>query len=365
VAEIAKSSGQHIYWNAPPDESDQDNQLALVLSCAKRGFRGVIFAPDRSPATRNAVLQLMADRIPVVIVDDDLGPPPGPYVSYVSTDEDIGTDLAASRVAELLHGHGSIAIMGVNPRLESGVSRETSFERALALRAPDIRIVIGRFGDELVTPQQQLAQQILERADPVNAIVALTGTATRGAFYAELVENPHLKIPIVGFDQDLLTPTVDIILIDLRMPGLSGIETLEKIMVIAPNARSIVLSSFEYDEEIYAAVKAGAQGYLPKEGPADAIIDAIHLVHRGKQAFPRRIADSLSNRDLLAGLSIREKDVLALVAKGLTNKEVAGTLGLSQFTVRNHLMHIMEKLDATDRTEAIFIAIQTGLITLP
>jgi two-component system NarL family response regulator len=158
---------------------------------------------------------------------------------------------------------------------------------------------------------------------------------------------------------------VHIILIDLRMPGLSGIETLEKITAIAPNARSIVLSSFEYDEEIYAAVKAGAKGYLPKEGPADAIIDAIRLVHRGKQAFPRRIADSLSNRDLSAGLSIREKDVLALVAKGLTNKEVAGTLGLSQFTVRNHLMHIMEKLEATDRTEAIFIAIQTGLITLP
>jgi DNA-binding NarL/FixJ family response regulator len=159
--------------------------------------------------------------------------------------------------------------------------------------------------------------------------------------------------------------TVDVILIDLRMPGLSGVETLEKIMVISPNVRPIVLSSFEYDEEIYAAVKAGAQGYLLKEGPADAIIDAIRLVYQGKQAFPRRIANSLSNTDLSAGLSIREKEVLALVAKGLTNKEVAGTLGLSQFTVRNHLMHIMEKLDATDRTEAIFIAIQTGLITLP
>jgi ribose transport system substrate-binding protein len=206
VAEIANNSGQRIYWNAPPDESDQDNQLALVLSCAKRGFRGVIFAPDRSPATRNAVLQLTTERIPVVIVDDDPGPPPGPYLSYVSTDEDMGTDLAANRVAELLHGRGSIAIMGINPRLESGVSREASFERALALRAPDIRIVVRRFGSELVTPQQQLAQQILERADPVNAIVALTGTATRGAFYAELVENPQLKIPLVGFDQDLLTP---------------------------------------------------------------------------------------------------------------------------------------------------------------
>jgi ribose transport system substrate-binding protein len=231
VAEIARSSGQHIYWNAPPDELDQDSQLALVLSCAKRGFRGVIFAPDRSPATRNAVLQLTADRIPVVIVDDDPGPPPGPYLSYVSTDEDIGTDLAASRVAELLHDRGSIAIMGVNPRLESGVSREASFERALALRAPDIRIAVRRFGDELVTPQQQLAQQILERADPVNAIVALTGTATRGAFYAELVEDPRLKIPIVGFDQDLLTPILtgdvdSIIIQDTRTIGQVAMRNL-------------------------------------------------------------------------------------------------------------------------------------------
>jgi DNA-binding NarL/FixJ family response regulator len=158
---------------------------------------------------------------------------------------------------------------------------------------------------------------------------------------------------------------VDIILIDLRMPGLSGIETLERIITIAPNARPIVLSSFEYDEEIYAAVKAGAKGYLHKDVPADDIVDAIRRVHEGKQVFPRRIANRLLSQRMSAGLSIREKEILELVAKGLTNREVAGTLGLSQFTVRNHLMHIMEKLDVSDRTEAIFVAIQTGLITLP
>ena len=159
--------------------------------------------------------------------------------------------------------------------------------------------------------------------------------------------------------------SIDVVLVDLRMPGLSGIETLERIAAIAPKARPIVLSSFEFDEEIYAAVKAGAMGYLLKEAPADGIVDPIRLVHQGKQAFPRRIAERLSDTFMSAGLSVREKQVLELVAKGRINREVAAGFGLSQFTVRNHLKHIMEKLDASDRTEAIFIALQSGLITLP
>ena len=156
----------------------------------------------------------------------------------------------------------------------------------------------------------------------------------------------------------------DIVLLDLRMPGFSGVQTLEKLRIVAPKTRPIILSSFEYDEEIYAAVKAGAQGYLHKEAPAEEIVRAIRSVHAGHQAFPRRIAERLSNDRMTAGLSHREREVLELVAKGLTNKEVANTLQISQFTVRNHLNHITEKLEVSDRTEAIFIAIQTGIITV-
>jgi len=162
----------------------------------------------------------------------------------------------------------------------------------------------------------------------------------------------------------LKTLAVDIILVDLRMPGFSGIQTLEKIRTVAPKSRSIVLSSFEYDEEIYSAVKAGAEGYLHKETPADEIITAIRSVHNGRQEFPRRIAERLNGDRMTAGLSPRERQVLELVAKGLTNKEVATTLQISQFTVRNHLNHITEKLEVSDRTEAIFMAIQTGIITI-
>jgi two-component system NarL family response regulator len=162
----------------------------------------------------------------------------------------------------------------------------------------------------------------------------------------------------------LVEHPVDIILVDLRMPGCSGIETLKRIREKAPRSRSIVLSSFEYDEEIYDAVKAGARGYLHKESHAADILSAIRAVHGGKRAFPRRISERLSSNQMTAGLSTREREILELVSKGLTNKEVANTLKLSQFTVRNHLNHITEKLQVSDRTEAIFVAIQTGIITV-
>jgi DNA-binding NarL/FixJ family response regulator len=178
--------------------------------------------------------------------------------------------------------------------------------------------------------------------------IEMAGTAESGRAALELLG----KAPI------------DVILIDLRMPGFSGIETLEKIREVAPTTRSIVLSSFELDEEIYGAVKAGAKGYLHKEAPGEEILTAIRAVHAGRRAFPRRIAERLSHERMTAGLSPRELEILQLVAKGLTNKEVANTLNISQFTVRNHLNHITEKLEVTDRTEAIFVAIQTGLIAV-
>lgn len=157
---------------------------------------------------------------------------------------------------------------------------------------------------------------------------------------------------------------VDVVLLDLRMPGLSGIETLER-MNDSMRACTIVISSHEYDEEIYAAVKAGAQGFVHKEAEAAEIFSAVRAVARCKQAFPARIRERLATNQMTAGLSPREIEVLHLVALGLTNKEVGRTLNISQFTVRNHLNHITQKLDASDRTEAIFIAMQTGLISPP
>lgn len=159
--------------------------------------------------------------------------------------------------------------------------------------------------------------------------------------------------------------SVDVILLDLRMPGMSGGETLKRIRESGTKTRTIVVSSFEYDEEIYAAVNAGAQGFVHKEASSEEILRAIRAVSRGEQAFPRHITERLANDQMTARLSSREVEILQLVATGLTNKELGKVLNLSEFTVRNNLNRITQKLDATDRTEAVFIALKTGLISPP
>jgi len=157
---------------------------------------------------------------------------------------------------------------------------------------------------------------------------------------------------------------IDIVLLDLRMPEMSGIETLKAIRKRPFPPRVIVLSSFEFDEEIYQAVEAGAQGYLMKEMTGENITLAIQTVYAGGTFFPARITERLAERRHRAELSPRELEILTLLVKGLTNKEIGGALSISQFTVRNHINHIATKLDASDRTEAAFIAIQSGIIAV-
>jgi DNA-binding NarL/FixJ family response regulator len=157
---------------------------------------------------------------------------------------------------------------------------------------------------------------------------------------------------------------VDIVLLDLRMPEMNGIETLKAICKRPFPPPVIVLSSFEFDEEIYQAVEAGAQGYLLKDMTVENIFLAIQRVNAGGAFFPARITDRLDERKHRRDLSSRELEILSLLTKGLTNKEIGGALSISQFTVRNHIKHIAAKLDASDRTEAAFIAIQSGIIAV-
>jgi DNA-binding NarL/FixJ family response regulator len=156
----------------------------------------------------------------------------------------------------------------------------------------------------------------------------------------------------------------DILLLDLRMPGLDGIETLHALKEMQTATRVIILSSFEADEDIYRSVRAGAMGYLLKDTPKNQMLEAISAVHAGKRYIKGQIASRLVERMLRSSITARELEILEMIAKGLTNKQIASALSISENTVRNHLNSIMEKLEVSDRTEAATTAIQQGIIRL-
>jgi two-component system NarL family response regulator len=156
----------------------------------------------------------------------------------------------------------------------------------------------------------------------------------------------------------------DVLLLDLRMPGMSGVETLQALKTANRQVRVIILTNYETDEDIYRAVQAGAQGYLLKDTSLREMVEAIRAVHSGKRYIPRHIASRLAERMVRTNLTSRELEILKLLSKGPTNKQIGHALGISDNTVRNHVLKIIEKLEVSDRTEAATTAIQRGLITV-
>jgi len=153
-----------------------------------------------------------------------------------------------------------------------------------------------------------------------------------------------------------------IMLLDLRMPGMNGVETLEALRSLANPPRVIVLTNFETDEDVYRAVRAGAQGYLVKSTSPQEMFEAIKTVASGRRYFPAHIATRLAQRMSRSNLTAREREILEMMSKGLTNKQIGAALDISANTARNHVNNIIEKLDVADRTEAVTTAIQQGLL---
>jgi two-component system, NarL family, response regulator len=154
----------------------------------------------------------------------------------------------------------------------------------------------------------------------------------------------------------------EVMLLDLRMPGMNGIETLQALRSMPDPPRAIVLTNFETDEDVYRAVRAGAQGYLLKSTTQQEMVDAIRAVAAGRSHFPPHIASRLAHRMSRSNLTTREVEILEMMSKGLTNKQIGTALDISANTARNHVNNIIEKLDVSDRTEAVTIAIQQGLL---
>lgn len=156
----------------------------------------------------------------------------------------------------------------------------------------------------------------------------------------------------------------DLVVLDLRMPGLTGIETITRLREEFGDVRIIVFSNFARGEEVYQALKAGASGFVVKEMAVDRLLDAIRRVHRGEQYVPTEVASRMGER-LLVQLSPRELEVLRLVANGFSNKEIGAKLNVVEGTIKIHMTNILSKLRAADRTQAIIVAIQRGIIDIP
>jgi two-component system, NarL family, response regulator len=155
----------------------------------------------------------------------------------------------------------------------------------------------------------------------------------------------------------------DLMLLDLRMPGMDGIGVLHALKGMEYAPRVLVLTSFEKEEDIYRAIRAGAQGYLLKDTTESEMIAAISSVAAGKRYIPRHIAARLADRMMRADLTARELQVLELLAAGSTNKQIGAALAISDNTVRHHVNSIMEKLQVSDRTEAVATAIRSGVLS--
>ena len=157
----------------------------------------------------------------------------------------------------------------------------------------------------------------------------------------------------------------DVLLTDLRMPVMGGVEAIAAIKREWPQARVIVLTAFDGDEDIYRSLQAGAQGYLLKDMFFDELEAAIRAVHAGGRKIPGVVAERLAERMGGSDLTGRELEVLELIVRGRSNREIGSALGISEATVKSHINSILGKLGVTDRTQAATTALQRGIVHLP
>jgi DNA-binding NarL/FixJ family response regulator len=199
-----------------------------------------------------------------------------------------------------------------------------------------------------------------------DGLAAMLGTQPDFAVVGLAVDGREAVLQAIDLDPD-------VVLLDLEMPGLDGVQALAEMRQSAPDVRAIVFTAFDTDERIVGAVQAGAQGYLLKGVPRDELFHAIRVVSQGGSLLQPVVASKLMRRiatpshppaPIAAPLTEREQEVLGWLARGRVNKEIAAGLGISERTVKFHVSSIFNKLGATNRTEAVTLAVQRGLVSL-
>jgi DNA-binding NarL/FixJ family response regulator len=156
----------------------------------------------------------------------------------------------------------------------------------------------------------------------------------------------------------------NVTLIDLRLPRMGGVDVIQRLRMETPQARFIVLTTYDGDEDIYRALQAGAKGYLLKGMTGEELMDAIRSVDAGKSRIPSPVAERLAERMSGPSLTGRETEVLQLIVGGNSNKEIAAALFISEATVKTHINSLLSKLGVTDRTQAATTALQRGIVHL-
>lgn len=206
-------------------------------------------------------------------------------------------------------------------------------------------------------------------AEPIRLMVVDDHAVVRGGLVALLATVDDMKVVAEASDgaeaveqYDQLQP--DVTLMDLRLKKMGGVEAIQRIRARWPQARVIVLTTFDGDEDIYRAIQAGAKAYLLKGMSVEELIGTVRAVHAGKVHIPAEIAGKLADRMAGPQLTAREMEVLRLVVKGRSNKEIGNELTISEATVKTHVNSLMSKLGVNDRTSASTAALQRGIVHL-
>ncbi len=205
--------------------------------------------------------------------------------------------------------------------------------------------------------------------EPIRIFIVDDHAVVRLGLQTMLESEPDIKVvgsAASGKEALKIIPSVmpDIVLTDLRMREMKGAAMLMELRLVCPQVRSIVLTTYHSDEDVFGAMKAGAMAYILKSSSLEQVTGAIRKVYAGEHWIPAHIAHQLAQRLSREPLSARETEILHLVARGMRNHEIGQALSISENTVRNHVVKLLEKLGVRDRTEATAVALQQGLVHL-
>ena len=204
----ARHDGLTVYWNAPTREDDVERQITLIQRAIAGGARGLVLAPDQSLALMVPVRNVVASGIPTVVISSPLSIPPGGKLSYILNDEQATGRLAADRIGHILSGHGTVAVLGVDPDISGILERAQAFESDLGSTYPSIRIVEERAAGFNIAEAQDIAEDVLARNPGLDAFLALNSATTRGAYLALQHRGLLKKVKLVACEQELVPPLV-------------------------------------------------------------------------------------------------------------------------------------------------------------